>query len=163
MRRSSIAHMPITHRRSFNLDGTGARSKNLFLISGAVRVIDLAFLITEAATLTNLTNVCLNLYDGSTTVDVTADGVDLSAATVGTLFLKDKVVTESLSVYSANQPRVSEITNNDDLGKPFTAVSAYGVDTYLRISYATTDNPIDVDVFAKLIYQPLDSGFLVPV
>lgn len=133
---------------------------NVFKVTGAVRVIDQYAIITEATSIANCTNVYSTLYDGTNTVNLTADGATLSAAPIGTLFLKDQDVSQPYSVVMSDQCRVNEITLDKRAGKPFTINAKYGADTYVRFHYKTT-GVLNFKMDIHFIYQKLDGGDLV--
>lgn len=161
MRRSSNPTREVTFRRYINVTGTGSVTTNVFQVVGAVRVTEQAAVITSITTLTNLTNLYADLYDGTVAEDLTLDGATLSGAQVGTVFTKDKVVTQAYSVYQADQCRCSEVLDAKKIGKPFTVIPKNGADTFIRMNYTTTDAPVDFTMFLKFSYEPLDSGYLV--
>jgi hypothetical protein len=133
----------------------------VFEVCGNVRIIEQVAEITRIGTLTNLTNVYATLYDGTNTVNLTADGADLSSATVGTMFTKDKAAAQTYSVYTADECRCSEVLADKRMGLPFSVTAKNGSTTYMRFHYTTTDNPVDFDMFIKFVWEPLDGGCLI--
>ncbi len=137
-----------------NITGTGALAAQLLQLEGSVRIIDQYALIEAITTKTNATNVYATLWDGTVSVDLTLDGVDISAAPVGSLFTKDNVAASTYSVNSADQGRLNDLEWGGT-GRPFTVTQKNGVDTFLRFHLTTTDNPIDFDMRVFFRYIPL--------
>lgn len=161
VQRSSMAGQPVIDRFTVTVGGTGSQVVNVFKILGLVRVVEQAAEITRVGTLTNLTNLYATLYDGTNSEDLTADGAALSGMPVGTSFMKDKIITQPYSVFDASQCRVSETLDDKRLGKPFTVLQKSGTDTFIRMHYTTTDNPVDFDLFIHFEWQPINGGRLV--
>jgi len=138
----------------------GANTVNVFQLEGTVRVTEQVAEITEVTTLTNCTAVYATLYDGTNTVNLTADGATLSGLPVGTVFTKDKDVTETYSVLDASQCRVNEVVDDKKIGKPFTITQKNGANTYIRLHFTTTDDPISFKILLKFKYVPIDGGSL---
>lgn len=145
---------------TFTLDGTGAQVKNGFIVTGSVLILNQFNIIRRVGSAGNLTNVYATLYDGTNTVNVTADGATLTGMPVGTFFTKDKVSTSEFSVADASQCRMTENISEKLVGRPFVLTQKNGATTYLRIHYTTTDNPIDVDMFTSFEFLPLNGGNL---
>jgi hypothetical protein len=151
----------ITVRTTAHITGvTGAQNLNIFQLNGAVRVVEQYAIITEATTLTNCTNVYADLWDGTNSEVLTLDGATLSGVSVGTIFTKDKDVTQAYSVIQADQCRVNEVVDEKKLGKPFTVSQKYNTDTFMRFNFTTTDNPINFKMFIKFVWEPVNGGYL---
>lgn len=138
----------------------GSWAINVFQLFGSVRIVDQFAEITEITSLVDCTNVYASLYDGTASMNLTNDGIDLSGAPVGTLFTKDKEVTQAYSVSKADQCRVNEIIQDVKIGKPFTVTQKSEVDTFLRFHLTTTDDPLSFKMLLKFVYAPLDGGYL---
>jgi hypothetical protein len=150
----------VTWHFNVPIGGTGAQTLNVFKVHGSVRVIEQYAEIIEATTLTNCTAVYADLYDGTNTVDLTANGATLSGAPVGTIFTRDKVATQPYSVSVADQCRMSEVLSTPIVGLPFTVTQKNGADTYIRFHYTTTDAPIDFVMLLRFCWSPVDGGYL---
>ena len=138
----------------------GVHAINLFKLHSTVRVLDQYAELMEVTTLTNCTNVYATLYDGTVSLDLTADGATLSGAPVGTVFTKNLELTQPFSVHMADQCRVTEVTHDKYVGKPFLITQKNGVDTFIRMHLTTTDNPVSFKMLLRFVYEPLDGGYL---
>lgn len=147
--------------KDINATGNGALAVNVLQLTGSVIVREQWGLITGITTLTNLTNVYASLWDGTNSVNLTADGVTLSGAPVGSLFSKDQINSQPYSVSIADQCRLLETLNNPKVGRPFIITQKNGVDTFIRFHFTTTDNPVDFDLHIYFEYLPLAGGSLV--
>ena len=78
--------------------GTGSIVAPLLKLVGSVRVLEQYAIITAVTTLVNATAIYATLYDGTVSIDLTADGAVLSGAPVGTMFLKDQLAANAYSV-----------------------------------------------------------------
>lgn len=138
---------------------TGVVNLNVFKVTGTVRVLNQWAEITEITTLTNMTDVYADAYDGTNTADLTkTPGSTLSGAAVGTFFTKDKAATETYTVCLANEVRIAEATSKQ--AAPFFVTQKNGADTFIRFNFTTTDNPIDFKMRVVFQYQPIDGGNL---
>jgi hypothetical protein len=142
------------------IGGTGSQNVNVFKITGSVRVLDQWAIITRVGTLTNLTGVYADLWDGSASVDLTADGAVLSGMPVGTFFTKDKVAANAYSVSDASNGALLETLDNRFVGRPFIVTAKNGADTYIRFNYTTTDNPVDFDMEIHFEYELMNNSTL---
>ncbi len=142
------------------LGGTGAQTVNVFKVTGSVKILSQHAIIKRVGTLTNLTNMYATLYDGTNTVNLTADGATLSGLPVGTLFAKDKVAAEVYSVSDASQCRLLETLSDRFVGRPFIVTAKNGADTFIRFHYTTTDNPVDFDMEIHFEYELMNDSTL---
>ena len=143
-----------------NITGTGAITASLLQLTGTVKVVNQWAEITAITTLTNATNVYATLWDGTNSVDLTADGLTLSTATVGSFFTKDKVSTDPYSANIADQCRLLETTIDRFAGRPFAITQKNGADTFIRFHLTTTDAPIDFTIKIVFEYIPANGGTL---
>ena len=130
------------HVHDANITGTGAVNLNVFKYTGAIRVFRQWAQITSITTLTNMTDVYAQIWDGTVATDLTkTPGAVLSGVPVGTYFTKNRDASQTYTVLSADQARFTE----DDSGRPrpFTCNAKNGVDSYIRFNFTTTDSPID--------------------
>jgi len=163
MRRSSCAGDPIALQREIRITGTGSQTVNLFQLVGAVRVNQALAVIKSITTLTNLTGLYFDLWDGAAAKELTSEGATLSGCLCGAIFIKDQIDTQELSVYDTDQARSSEVIDDKRIGKPFSVMAKHGADTFIRLHYTTTDNPVDFTVWLKIEFEPLNGGYLTPV
>jgi hypothetical protein len=138
--------------------GPGAITLNFLQLTGSVRVVAQYAVITEITTLTNLTGLQGTLFDGTVTQDLTAVGVALSGAPLGTLFTKDKVSTDPFSICVADQARYNEVTDEKKVGRPFTITQKNGVDTFVQLKMSTTDSPVDFIAHVTFCFIPLNGN-----
>jgi hypothetical protein len=160
MKRSSNPDTRRVIRVVTRITGTGAVVVNIFKILGPVRILEQIAEIMEVTTLTNLTNLYATAYDGTNTIDLSADGAVLTNAPVGTTFTKDLVIASPFSVQLSDEIRVSEVSVDRTAGKPFTITPKNGVDNFIQLRLTTTDAPVDFMLFVKFIYEPVNGGSL---
>jgi len=146
------------------ITGTGSVNVNVFVLTGSVLIMEQWAIIKSVTTLTNMTAVYADLWDGTNSVLLTdnSPGATLSNASVGTLFSKMDASTEPYLVNLANQCRVMEASNKK-VGQPFIVTAKSGATTYIRFNYTTTDNPVDFTMDVFFTYLELDGGSIVPV
>jgi len=142
------------------IGGTGAQTVNVFEFTGTILVIDQWAEITRVGTLTNLTNMYADIYDGINTVVLTLDGATLSNMPVGTFFTKDKVAASAYSVSDASQCRLLETQDVKKAGRPFSITAKNGATNYIRLHYTTSDNPVDFDMKIFFEYKVMNGGSL---
>ena len=135
--------------------GTGSIVASLLQLVGSVRIIEQYAIITDITTLNNATAIYATIYDGTVSIDLTADGIVLSGAPVGTMFLKDQLAANAYSVNISDQCRMNEVIDTKKAGRPFTVTQKNGVDTFLRLHLTTTDAPVDFTVFVVFKYFPI--------
>jgi hypothetical protein len=145
-------------RKTYRITGTGAITENILQVSGSVRVVNQYAVIKKITTLVNATGVYADAYDGTIAEDLTADGAVISGFEVGSLFFKDKDVTQIYTALNADQVRVNELLLDNKAGKPFTVVHKNSVDTFIRFHLTTTDTPVDFMVEIVFLYEKLGSG-----
>jgi len=144
------------------ITGTGTVNINVFQVTGTIRVLNTWAQITEVTTLTNLTNMYADVYDGTNTIDLTKNtGASLSGASVGTFFTKDKASTETYSIALNDQVRVLEQTNK--ISVPFYITQKVATDTYIRFNFTTTDDPVSFKMTVWFEYLPINGGTLTLV
>lgn len=145
---------------SANITGNNnSYNVNVFKITGTVRVIDQFAIITSVTALSNMTAIYADLWDGTNSELLTANGAVLSGAPVGTFFTKDQDVTQTYSVSKSDQCRVNEVAADKRIGKPFTVTQKYGANTYIRFNY-TTNTVLDFDMDIYFVYEPMDGSGL---
>lgn len=144
--------------KSVRVTGTGALTANVLQVVGTVNIISQYATITSVTTLTNATGVYATAYDGTNSIDLTADGAVLSGFPVGSFFTKDKDSTETYTASKADQVRKTEVTAEADIGKPFTVTQKNATDTFIRFHLTTTDSPVDFTMHVIFKYEPLSPG-----
>lgn len=133
---------------------------NLFKFKRTIRLLDQWAMITNIVSLADCTNVYGTIYDGTTSIDLVADGIDLSGASVGTFFTKDKIATETFSLSEASQCRLNETETTKRIGRPFTITAKYGVDNVIRL-HLTTSTAIEFTLYIYFEYELLDGASLI--
>lgn len=138
---------------------TGDVNLNIFSITGTVFVLNQWAEISEVTTLTNMTDVYSDLWDGTNSVKLTkSPGPTLSNAPVGTFFTKNKVSTETYSIAMSDECRMLEATNK--IGQPFSVTQKYNTNTYIRFNFSTTDDPISLKMRVIFNWVPSNGGNL---
>jgi len=139
-------------------------SNNLFQVTGTVEITRLYAELTTATTFTNCTNVHFDLYDSAAAVDITKSGpgATLSALAVGTFMVKNAINTTALAIADNVAGVVTEgsVTKIFD---QFFITQKTGANTYMRLTYTTTDAPIDAVITIYADYIPIGAGTLVAV
>lgn len=146
--------------KEVSVGGTGAQIVNVLQLTGTVMVRNQWAEITEVTTLTNLTAMYATLYDGTNSVDLTANGSVLSGAPVGSFFTKDKVATETYTVNISDECRLNETLGDKKAGRPFIITKKNATNTYIRLHYTTTDAPVNFKVKIYFEYYPMNGGTL---
>lgn len=139
-------------------------SNNLFQVTGTVEITRLYAVVTDATTLANCTALSFDLYDSTAAVPVTdaAPGATLSGMAVGTFMVKDATVGTVLKV-SDNVAGVVTEGSSTKIFDQFFITQKTGANTYLRLTYTTTDAPINAEITVYADYIPVGSGTLVAV
>ena len=143
-----------------HITGTGAVTANVLQLTGTCLILNQWAEILTITTKTNMTNVYATLWDGTTSTDLTADGLTLSTAPVGSFFTKDKVSTETYSANIADQARSLETLGDKKAGRPFIVTQKNGADTFIRFHFTTTDAPLDMTMKIYFEYLPMNGGGL---
>ena len=138
--------------------GPGSYTLNILEINGGVRIIEQQAEIVKANLITNLTGVYADVYDGTTTVNVTTGGIVLSGAPVGSRFFKGEDTTQAFTLMLADQVRIYE-PSGPKVGDPYVVNPKNGVQNYGRVHFATTSG-IDICWRVKFVFEPLDGGLV---
>lgn len=141
-------------------EAAGSHSFNLFKVNGAVNVIDAYAEIDAITTLNNLTNGRFYLDDGTATSDICLAGFVLSSVSVGTLILKTQDNTNEATVLDASTGLVLEADSSKKSHHPFVVIQKNGVDTYIKCSFTTTDDPVAFTISFYVVYKPINGGSL---
>jgi hypothetical protein len=137
------------------ITGNGAIVANIFKFTGTIRIVNQEAEITEITDITTCSNVYATVYDGTNTVDLTADGIDLSGSPVGSWFTRDKVSAETYSLNVADQVRLNETIAGDDAGLAFNLTAKNGVDNFIQFRFtgdANTNFKLNV-VFKYILFN----------
>jgi hypothetical protein len=126
-----------------------------------VRIQDQYQEIIEVNNLTNMTQVYADLWDGTNSVPLTANSVDLSGAPVGTFFTKNRDSAEPYSVSISDQCRVNEVTS-DAIRESFEITQKCGANTFIRLNY-TTNTILDFWLYVCFVYEAINGGKLTLV
>lgn len=135
-------------------------TENIFKVNGSVEILKLCGLVVDTTTMVNLTAVKVELYDGTTTDDITADGIVLSGLAVGTLMVKTGLKAAVLSLADNASGVVTEAGADKKVYQSFFVTQKASTDTYIRVSYTTTDAPINCQIEWAVRYNALDGGYL---
>jgi hypothetical protein len=96
----------------------GAQTVNVFQVLGSVRIINQWARITEVTLMDNVTAVYATLYDGTTTTNLTANGIVLSNLGVGTFFTREQDSTNPYAILAGNTSGLLETQNDRFVGRP---------------------------------------------
>lgn len=144
------------------IGGTGAQTVNVFEFTGSITIVDQWAEITRVGTLTNLTTMYADIWDGTAATLLTDNtpGASLSGAQVGAFFTKSASSSSAYTVHDATQADMFESGLFTRVGYPFTITAKAGVTNYIRFHYTTTDNPVDFDMKIYFEYILMDGGTL---
>jgi len=159
-----VAGRHVTNAVVLSANNTTA-SVNCFQVTGGVQVLSIHGEVMNADTFTNCTAVHFDANDGTNTVEITkaSPGATFSGFNVGAFFIKDADVTSNLSVVNNDQVRFVEAAAGSKAAQPFTIVQKAGTDTFIRLTYTTTDAPIDAIFRVDAVYSIIDGGTLTAV
>lgn len=129
-----------------------AASVNIFQLTGTCEVFRLFGVVTTATTMTNCTGVHFELYDSDAAVDLTRNDGVLSGLPVGTWFAKNAAAASTMAVNSAAAGALTEAATNKFFDQ-FVVTQKTGADTFIRLTYATTDEPIAATLTICAEYQ----------
>jgi hypothetical protein len=139
--------------------GAGSHNINVLQLTGAARVVEQYAIITEVTALADMTDVYADLWDGTLSSPLTkSPGATFSGLPVGSMFTKDKVLTEEYSILDASTGIINEISDKD-VGFPFLINQKAGADTFIRFNFTTgVGVNFKMQIFFK--YQKLNGGSL---
>lgn len=159
--RSAGKHVSKTITLSAN--NTSA-SVNVFQLTGSCEIMGLHGEVTVATTLTNLTNGYFDLWDGTNSVPITkTTGCTMSGFGVGSFFLKDADVANSLSTLQNDQCRIKEASTGAKVNANLMVIQKLSTNTYIRFRYTTTDAPINASLEIRCVYADIDNGTIIAV
>jgi hypothetical protein len=141
--------------------GAGTHTVNVFQLFGGVEILRHQAEFVAIAQLNGLTNVWADATDGTTTITLTASGLDLSAACTGTQFFRGHDETQPFDVILADQIRYySPAPPIPKLADAYTLNAKDGVDNFARLHF-TAGGPLDVTIGMVFVWEPLDGGYIV--
>lgn len=130
--------------KSLTLNGNGATTVNLFQITGSCIVHYLFGYCTEATDSTTLSNLKLEVDDGTAQSDITAT-VNASGAVAGAMLIKEAGVATAFTLINPTAGTITEPAANKTIFEHFILTQKTGdVNTYVRLSY-TGDATSDTD------------------
>jgi len=147
--------------KEIDISATGSQTVNVLQLTGTVVITNQWAQITDVTTLTNLTGMYADLYDGTNSVALTDDGAVLSGAPAGTFFTKDKISSEVYSVNMSDECRMLETLLDKKSGRPFTITQKNNTDTFIRLHFTTTDAPVVFSVKIHFEFYPVNGSTLV--
>jgi len=149
--------------KATKLDGNLAQTDNIFMVTGAVEVLELYAVATTVTHATVCTGAYMDLYDGTNSPDITdSAGTNLSGLTVGSVFGRFNSAASAIGLIDADQARVAE-GGTDMLHYKFMALQKAATTTYIRLLF-TGNASTDIDVTFYCRYRPLsENGAVTPV
>ena len=138
---------------------------NVFQLTGSVQVLSMHGEVLDNTTMTNLTGVYFDLWDGTNAVEVTksAIGATMSGYNVGAFFIKDADNTSVLTTINNDQVRAIEAATGAKERQDWIAIQKTGTNTYIRFNYTTTDAPINAQLKIDISWADIDSGTITAV
>lgn len=136
----------------------GAQTVNVFQVTGVVRVLNQWARITEVTLMDNVTAVYATLYDGTTTTNLTANGITLSNLGVNTYFTKDQLSAQTYSLLPGNVGGMLETIADRDAGRPFTVNQKSGVNTYIQLNATAGGSQQSFKMVLHFEYRLLNGG-----
>jgi len=145
-----------------NANNTTA-SVNIAKINGSVEILRIAGIVTNAATLSNCTDVYLEFWNGSEGVAITkSPGATLSGLVLNSYVAKTASAASALSVINASTGGIVEPATGGRTFFPFAITQKGGADTFIRMTYTTTDAPINAHIEWHITWRPQNGGFVSP-
>jgi hypothetical protein len=138
--------------------GTGSHTLNVFKVTGSVLVTNQVGIIIDNTTLADCNQVYATYYDGTTSQDLTANGIDLSGVAVGTTFFKDKDPTQTYTMLDASAGQIYEPTSKKE-GQPFYCIQKNGADCYIQFNL-TTGASVDFAMYLEFTYKLINGATL---
>jgi hypothetical protein len=150
-------------RKELVLDGNNeTKILNAFQLVRNAEIREIYGEVIEGS-ITNLTGLRLTLFDGTLSVDLTANGGVLSGGGVGSFIVKDEDAVETIKVSLSDQARVIESIAAKDTYQSLFVTQKNGVDTFIRFHYTTTETPINAKIQLVLAYRQVNGGVISPV
>lgn len=141
----------------------GTQSVALFTLTGSVLVYKIWGVLTAKTTLTNCTNLSLDLYDATAAVQITkSTGTTLSGLAVGTMLVKNGLAAVNLGLHDNATGVVGEPAASGKDFSEFAVTKKNGATTQIRMTYTSTDAPANAVLTWYLAYRKLSAdGALV--
>jgi hypothetical protein len=138
-----------------------SESLNCFQVTGTVRLLRLYGKVLTG-TLTNMTAVSFNLWDGTSAVQLTkTDGV-LTGKPVGTIIGKNAALGTTMFVCDPTAGAVNEGTTGINFYAALITQKT-ATATYVRLTYTTNMTPIAGTIQIWAEYVPIGVGTLIAV
>jgi len=137
--------------KTVSITGTGGEViTNCFSFGNLIEIIALYGVLTDATDVTQLDGIWLDVYDGTNSVALTADGASLSGATEHSAFEKIQDDSQALTVGNASQVRYVESAFRRAFAGGL-ALPKNGVTNYIRLR-CDTDANTDAVIVVGLVY-----------
>lgn len=148
-----------------SLGGTGAQSVNIFQITGSVYIARLFAIVRDTTLMTNCTGASFDLFPaGGAAVQISKNDGVLSGIAVGSIITKVGLAVDTFTVSDAVGAVVTEQGwAGSDVFNAFIVTQKVGIDTFVRLTYSTTHNPIVAQIEVYCEYRGVGEGDLVAV
>ena len=144
--------------KEIDLSGTGAQTANIFKITGAVRILSLMAHVSTVLS-DNITGFGVKLYSAGGSENITGQTRTLSSAPVGSMLEKNARRATNIDYVTSGQPNVDDDTN--ERYYRFMCVKDNANDTFIQMSYSTTNDPCSGALHWHCTYLPLtEDGFV---
>lgn len=148
------------YSKQINLNASATtQSVNAIQVQGKIHGIRLYASIKSATVLTNLTAASFDIFDGVTTIQLTAPTGVLSGFAANSFLIKNALNTSPFAALNAANCGLIEIANID--AQEFYVIAKNGSNTYIRFTYTTTDAPINVQLSVSCDFYGIDGGQLM--
>ena len=148
--------------KEITIAGTGAQiNANLFLITGAVEMLALWGVFTDATETVTMTGCYFDTWDAATSHSITL-GIDCSDAWLGSVIFRNADKGVAGAFLENNQPRVADLVG-EDAYRPFCGALIIGteaIDTHIRFR-VTTDGSTDAKIKFGLSWVPRSDDALI--
>lgn len=149
-------------KSTHTIDGNGAQTDNIFVVTGVVQVHLLALHVNVATDSTTFSGVKFGLYDGTATLDITGT-VDGSGCIAGDFFYKKGLAAAALQYVDTSVGVISEAAANKVSFEPFFAGKKSGASTWIQLLF-TGDANTDIEADFEAHFTPMThDGNLVAV
>lgn len=135
----------------------GTHAVPIFRYGGSLVIHNHYGKVISINTLSDLTDLYIYLWDGSVEAKLSRGdpgGVDLSGVPVGTLGTKEETYTQPYTLLEGGCCRFFEPADKH-AGFPVTINGKEGVDNFMGMHFATTDDPVDFGLRIVCEYEPL--------
>jgi len=131
---------------------------NLFSFEGTIEILNFWAEVTAVIACTNMTNVYIDIWDGTNSKVLSKTGADFSGLTVGSFFIKSETIDNKLLLHIASENRVTEPTAKKS-AQTVLITAKNGVTNYLRLNF-TTNTTLDLTLKLFLEYKLLNGSNL---